>query len=215
MPNSWPIRLSFGIELPLNEFVGKDAPDATPLAHEELLGLIPTWIATRSDLNLAEFTNVNAAQTTPSWQKMPTEKLLDDLQLRRLHKAMFGNVWVWAGQYRTRNMNIGFDFARVALEVRNLLEDARFWFRESSTEQLEADACQLHHRLVSIHPFANGNGRHARFYTDLILQSKSLPAFSWGGANLVDPSDNRSRYITALQLADRGDLTALKEFVRS
>ena len=201
--------------MPLNEFVGKDAPDATPLSHDEMLGLIPTWIATRSDLNLAEFTNINAAQMSLHWNTMATEKLLDDYQLRRLHKAMFSNVWTWAGQYRARNLNIGSDFSRVAVEVKNLIDDARYWFNECKGEQIEHDACVFHHRLVSIHPFANGNGRHARFYTDLILNSKNITPFTWGGIQLTDPSETRSRYISALRAADSGDLSALIAFVRS
>jgi Fic-DOC domain mobile mystery protein B len=204
-----------GLKLPLNDFVAREAKSSTPLAHDDLLGLIPAWIATRDDLNLAEFTNINAAQTQSIWRKFSTDQLLDDLRLRRLHKAMFGNVWAWAGQYRTRNLNLGIDFSNVSLEVRNLLEDAKYWFNSNAADQIEADACAFHHRLVAIHPFANGNGRHARFYADLLLQSKGLPAFTWGGVSLSDASEKRTAYIHALQLADRGDTRALQAFVRS
>ena len=201
--------------MPLNSFLGQDAPNATPLSHDEVIGLIPTWIATRQDLNLAEFSNINSAQSQAKWRNLSTSKLLDDLQVRLLHKAMFGNVWTWAGQYRARNLNIGIDFVNVALEVRNLLENATYWFASNGGEQVEIDACILHHRLVSIHPFANGNGRHARFFVDLILESKGLPPFTWGGAALTDASENRSSYISALKQADRGDISALLSFVRS
>jgi fido (protein-threonine AMPylation protein) len=68
---------------------------------------------------------------------------------------------------------------------------------------------------VVIHPFPNGNGRHARLMTDVLLRRNGVSAFSWGGANLEAAGDARERYLAALRAADAGDFKPLLEFVRS
>jgi Fic family protein len=78
-------------------------------------------------------------------------------------------------------------------------------------------AVRFHHRLVSIHPFPNGNGRHARLATDLLVHDLDQPAFSWGrGIDLTSPSETRSQYLRALRTADRDlDYSLLREFARA
>ena len=187
---------------------------ATPLTHEEGEGLKPSWIATRADLNAAEQQNIAKALRSARWSRLTTKELLDDLALRRLHRAMFGDVWKWAGDYRLTERNIGCDPFSIAVKVRDLCEDAKYWFAGTHMSHDEA-GCQLHHSLVAIHPFSNGNGRHSRAVTDLLMRSVGEPAFTWGSTNLIDAANVRSRYITALRDADRGDVRALLGFVRS
>jgi Fic-DOC domain mobile mystery protein B len=127
---------------------------------------------------------------------------------------MFSAVWVWAGQVRRTDKNIGVDKFTIRTEVRKLVDDARYW-RDNDVFVPDEHAVRFHHRLVWIHPFPNGNGRHARMMADLIVQQADLTPFSWGGASLIATSELRTAYISALRKADQGDITPLMEFARS
>jgi Fic-DOC domain mobile mystery protein B len=128
---------------------------------------------------------------------------------------MFGQVWKWAGTYRQSNKNIGSDWPHVPTEVRKLCDDARYWLERETYPWSELGA-RLHHRLVSIHPFPNGNGRHARLFVDVLMHSKRQPLLSWGaGTDLARQGDARTRYIAALREADERRFAALIEFVSS
>lgn len=190
-----------------------EADGATPLHPDDRVGLIPSYIATRSDLNDAEQRNIVAARQR--WLRRPPEPegILDDMALRELHRDMFGEVWVWAGTYRRRETSIGIDPSRIAVSVRDLVQDARPWL--ASGNDLDETAATFHHRLVAIHPFVNGNGRHARLAADVLLASTGRPEFTWGAAELQSQGDARDRYLDALRAADRGDLRPLLAFVRS
>lgn len=120
----------------------------------------------------------------------------------------------WAGEVRRTNKNIGADKLVIREKVRDLIEDARYWRRQKTYEPNEL-AVRCHHRLVSIHPFPNGNGRHARLMADLIVQQAGLPPFSWAGGSLASTSRLRHEYISALQSADGGDIQPLLAFARS
>lgn len=100
------------------------------------------------------------------------------------------------------------------MDLRELKDDCRYWI-ENRTYEPDEIAARFHHRLVQIHPFPNGNGRHARMATDLLLVAMRRPRFSWGRANLVDPGETRQRYVDALRAADNHDVRPLLEFVRS
>ena len=181
------------------------------LTEEEHEGLIPSYITLRSELNEAEQANILEAE---EWAFARKRDLLGENYLNNLHKRMYGNVWRWAGQYRTTGKNIGIDAYRIRTELRQLLDDCRFWI-ENGTYEPDEIAARFHHRLVSIHCYPNGNGRHARLAADLLLKSMGQERFSWGGKNLVDVGETRKRYIAALQAADGHDIEPLLEFVRS
>ena len=183
----------------------------TALSEEEREGLIPSYIALRSELNEAEQANILEAQ---EWAFSRNRDVLDEKFLNNLHKQMYGNVWRWAGRYRSTGKNIGTDVFRIPMELRQLLDDCRFW-TVNSTYESEEIATRFHHGLVAVHCYPNGNGRHARLAADLLLISMGLERFSWGGKNLVDVGETRKRYIAALQAADRHDIGPLLEFVRS
>ena len=183
----------------------------TVLGEEEREGLIPSYITLRSELNEAEQANILEAE---EWAFARKRNLLEEKPLNNLHKRMYGNVWRWAGQYRTSGKNIGIDVYRIPTELRQLLDDCRYWI-ENGTYEPDEIAARFHHRLVSIHCYPNGNGRHARLAADLLLKSMCRERFSWGGKNLVDIGEARKRYIAALQAADRHDIGPLLEFVRS
>lgn len=186
--------------------------DATPLDAGECEGLLQSWIATRADLNEAEQAGIDAGV---AWaHRRRRRDLLTEDFVRALHRQMFGEVWAWAGTYRRTARNIDIDAWRIGGEVAQLLGDARFWV-EHRTYPPDEIAVRLHHRLVAIHPFPNGNGRHARLLADLLVQQLGNAPFSWGGQGLADIGEKRRRYIEALRSADQHDIAPLLAFARS
>ncbi len=183
----------------------------TELDEDERHDLIPTYIATRRELFDAEQRNITQALLRPP----PTVvRLLDDKYLRDLHRAMFGDVWSWAGRYRTRETNIGVEPAFISTSVRALVDDARTWI-ERATYTSDEIGARFHHRLVAVHPFVNGNGRHGRVAADLLVVALGGVAFSWGARLSVSTDELRRSYRRALVEADHGDLSALLTFARS
>ena len=194
--------------------INPDGDDgATPLTPEELEGLRLTHITTRGELNRWEQDNIAEGEAWAFSRRR--NDLLSEGFLRRLHKRMFGNVWRWAGEFRRSGKNVGVDWSEIPVRLRELLEDTRAWI-DHGVYPPDEIAARFHHRLVFIHPFPNGNGRHARTMTDLLLvQVLDRPRFSWGGGHIVGSGDCRSRYIEALRAADRHEYQALLQFVRS
>ena len=184
---------------------------ATPLAPEERDGLIPSYITLRRELNEAEQANILEAG---EWAFARRRDVLTEAFLKTLHKQMFGRVWRWPGAFRLTERNIGVAPYRIPVDLRQLLDDCRHWV-EHSTYPPDEIAARFHHRLVSIHPFPNGNGRHARMAADLLLTRLGQPRFTWGQVNLVDPGVTRQAYVAALRAADGHDIQPLLEFVRS
>lgn len=184
---------------------------ATPLTEEEREDLILSYITLRSELNEAEQANILEAE---EWAFSRKRDVLDESFLKNLHKRMFGRVWKWAGTFRQSEKNIGVDAYQIPVELRKLLEDCRYWI-EHGTYEPDEIAARFHHRLVLVHPFPNGNGRHARTAADLLLVKLGRPRFTWGRANLVDAGETRDSYIAALQAADNHDNAPLLTFVRS
>ncbi|MEX2655782.1 MAG: mobile mystery protein B [Acidimicrobiia bacterium] len=182
----------------------------TELSDEDRQGLIPTYIATRGELFDAEERNIVRALRgrSPS-----IEELLDDAYLRRLHKRMFGRVWSWAGAYRLRETNIGIAPTQIPGAVRNLAADTRVWV-ETGVFRPDELAARFHHRLVYIHPFPNGNGRHGRIAADYLILGLAAERFTWGATLEIEAEELRAKYVNALQQADDGDYAALIEFVR-
>lgn len=185
---------------------------ATPLMPEEMQALIPTYISLRGELNEVEQQGILAAER---WAFNTRHKdLLHEKFLRELHRRMFKDVWRWAGKYRTTARNIGVDAWQIPSKIKLLLDDTRFWV-EHHTYPPDETAVRFHHRLVFIHPFPNGNGRHARLMADLFIVQLQGYRFTWGRANLTSASETRKLYIQALQAADQGDIMPLLNFARS
>lgn len=173
--------------------------------------MIPSDIALRHELNDAEQTNILEAQR---WAMSRRRDVLDVAFLDELHTRMLGDVWRWAGPQRTSGKTVGVDAYRIPTELRQLVDDCRFWI-DNDTYPPDEIAARFHHRLVWIHAYPNGNGRHARLATDLLLRNLGREPFSWGSANLIDDGEVRTRYIAALRAADRHDIGPLLTFVRS
>ena len=189
----------------------REPDDATPITPEEQQDLIPTYISTRAELNLAEQENIAAA--TARVMRTKVDLLREDF-LRELHRRMLGNVWRWAGQFRKTERNIGIDPLRIAVDLRLLLGDVRYWI-DHETYPPDEIAIRFHHRLVAIHPFPNGNGRHARLMADLLIRQLGEAPFTWGGDSLRETSQLRTAYISGLKAADNHDIGPLSAFARS
>lgn len=186
-------------------------PGATPLDADELTGLIPGHITTQGELN--EWEQLNIVQGE-AWARKQRKDILNEAFVRQLHKQMFGETWQWAGNFRKSDKNIGVDWLRVGVDLKNLLDDVSYQVAHA-TYSLDEIAVRFHHRLVVIHPFPNGNGRHARMMADLVAIRLGQPGFTWGSRSLIDASDTRQRYIAALQAADARDYAPLLAFARS
>ena len=185
---------------------------ATPLDPDESEGMVPTHVTTREELNRLEQENIVDAM---QWLETARPRdILSEAFLRKLHQRMFGRVWEWAGRFRASDKNIGVPRERIGVELRNLCEDTKAQIEHASYPADEI-ACRFHHRLVWIHPYPNGNGRHARLITDLLLKKiLQRPPFTWGGMRGIPEGDIRAAYLDALRAADRGDFSRLAEFVR-
>ena len=184
---------------------------STPLTDEEREGLIPSYITLRRELNEAEQRNIMEAE---QWAFKRKRDVLSEHFLNDLHKRMFGRVWKWASTYRRSGKNVGVDAYRIPQDLRQLLDDVSYWI-ENDTYSPDEIAARFHHKLVWIHLYPNGNGRHARLATDLLLVAIGHPRFSWGSVNLVDAGETRQNYVAALRAADKHDIAPLLEFVRS
>ena len=187
----------------------------TPLNDEEKNGLRIPSITTRKELDEFEQLNIEKAIQWTFGKKIKTEQLFSEKFIKDLHKRMYGDVWKWAGTFRNSEKNIGIKSYLIAIELKQLLDDAIFW-KENNTYNSEELAIRFKHRLVSIHCFANGNGRHSRLMADLIMEKLYRSKFfSWGSTNLVKATETRSNYIQAVRKADNNDIEPLIAFAKS
>lgn len=188
----------------------EDPEGATPLGADEKAGLKFAHVTTRHELNELEQANI---ETGLEWLRKSRGDILDHLFLNTLHYKLFGDVWQWAGAYRLREMNIGVAPMQIGVSVQELLGNVRYWTEHQTYTPLEA-AARFHHRLVQIHLYPNGNGRHARIATDAFLIDKHKhKAIDWaGGHDLQIDSERRKQYITSLRAADAGVYDQLFEF---
>ncbi|WP_072386859.1 mobile mystery protein B [Hyphomicrobium sp. CS1BSMeth3] len=185
--------------------------NATPLRPEEVHALrVP--VVDRRQLNEIEALNVTEGR---AWALRSRRDHLTDSYLTELHRRMFGTVWTWAGAYRAHEVNIGnVPPHEVPVRVRAALDDARYW-AEHETYGAHELAIRLHHRLVLVHPFVNGNGRCTRAMADIVVHRMKAAPLTWGSTSLIDTGAARAAYIAALKRADDHDFEALIAFATS
>ena len=186
------------------------AEGATPLDPNELGGLKHKHITTQGELDQLEQANIESGLL---WLGRTRAHVLTDDFAITLHKRLFGDVWDWAGTFRKTGKNIGIDPVHIPVELRSLIGDAKYWADNKTYPAIEA-AVRLHHRLVKIHPFPNGNGRHARIMADTVLNRvyKAEPIDWAGGYDLQKMNERRTTYIAALKAADQNDIGPLMAF---
>jgi Fic-DOC domain mobile mystery protein B len=187
----------------------------TPLDEDEKDGLLINTIATRGELDEFEQQNIEEAVQWTLERSFKPDTIFTEDFVRMVHKRMYANVWKWAGAFRNTNKNIGTDKWQISAELRNLLDDLSYW-HQNNVYPPDEIALRFKHRLVSIHCFANGNGRHSRLMADIIIEKiYRKPVFTWGTTNLYNKSNARLAYLTALRSADKGDYSLLIDFARS
>ena len=182
---------------------------ATPI--EDASALIPTHITTRAELNEWEAANILKAARRYLARKTPPVITVE--WLKKVHRAMFDETWRWAGRLRKTNLNLGADCHQIQDELKRLADDIKYWNEENNLGLLERSV-RIHHRLVKIHPFVNGNGRHARLVADIFLSTHQEKLPEWPEARLIERTDIRKRYLQALQAADKGNYGPLEQLTR-
>jgi len=185
-----------------------DKEGETPL--DDISGLKLKKITTRAQLDDAEAQNILKAYIKYILNPSALKKVTFDLSFfRKLHKEMLGDVWSWAGEFRTTQTSIGSEANQIHQRLYQLQDDLKYWEKEWNYRDT---ATRLHHTLVKIHPFPNGNGRWARLVTDLWLLKMGYPSLSWGG-NITEVTSARADYISSLKESDNGNYEPLKEFM--
>lgn len=187
----------------------------TPLDEDEKDGLRIQTITTREELDEFEQKNIEQAIQWTLGRKIKMDKVFSESFIKSLHKRMYDEVWSWAGCFRKSNKNIGVDKWKISTELKKSVDDAQFWIKNEAYGEDEI-AVRFKHRIVSIHCFPNGNGRHSRLVGDIISDKIfNREVFTWGQSNLSQESDTRKTYLSALREADKGDFTKLLKFARS
>ena len=188
------------------------APGATPIDPDEALGLIPKHISTQADLNAWEEMNIVEGADWIARQKIAQG--LNEGLVRELHSRMFNQTWLWADTFRKSAKSIGIDWTQIAVVLKNLLDNTIYQI-EDKAMPIDEIVVRFHHKLVLIHAFPNGNGRHARLIADALIVSLGGKRFSWGGnTSIATPGTTRQNYLLALRAADKGDIAPLMLFAR-
>ena len=187
----------------------------TPLDEDEKEGLKIKSITTQKELDEFEQLNIEKAVEWTLRVNLKPDKILTERLIKNLHKKMYGDVWRWAGEFRKPDKNIGIKWTQIGIELKNLIEDTKYWI-ENKTYSQEEIAIRFKHRIVAIHCFPNGNGRHSRMMADIIIESVfGKGIFSWHKSNMVKADKTRKDYITALKEADNGNISPLIKFAKN
>lgn len=187
--------------------------DATPIRPEDLDDLIPD-LKTQEELNEFEQRNIALAEQWAAKSRKLNKGFPSSDTLKLLHEKMFDKTWKWAGDFRLKELTIGIEWSHISTEVKKLCDDVHYRIA-NNTYSWDEIAVRFHHRLVFIHPFQNGNGRHARLATDLLFLNRNQAPFTWGSARIDKKGSTRDDYIRALKAADKGDFSLLLTFARS
>jgi len=186
----------------------------TPLSEEEKEGIKIKSITTRGELDELEQLNIEKAIEWILNKRFKQEKILSEEFIKSLHTKMFGDVWDWAGSFRRSDKNIGVNWTMIGMQLKMLLDDTKYWI-DNKTFSPDEIAIRFKHRLVSIHCFPNGNGRHSRIMADIIIESIfGLNIFTWSNSNLINANNTRKEYIDSIKKADDGIIEPLLKFAR-
>lgn len=183
----------------------------------DISGLMLGHLSTPAARNAAEAEAISRAYDKHVFRarrkKREVEWLTDDF-IRKVHADMFGTIWEWGGQYRQTKLNIGVEPHLIREQIKLLTGDFFSWNETNSTMPVVEIAAHLQHRLTYVHPFINGNGRHARLITDIFLYSRQYPIPQWPQIQLMAQGNEiRDQYIKAMKNADEGDITLLIQFI--
>ena len=175
----------------------------TLLSPEELDMLIPKHVTIRAQLDEVEQANIEEGLVwLLSQRNITAEKLFSKEFQDKLHIKMLGQVWEWAGKTRTRETNIGVMPHQIEIERKKLNDDAVFWCEATVMTPKEL-AITFHHKLIQIHCYPNGNGRHGRIMADLIVEKLyEMKRLDWITEDMLHEGEARDIYIDAMKSAD-------------
>ncbi len=173
-------------------------------------GLIPTHINTQKELNEWESNNILTA--TKKYLSRKNNYVITIPWLKKVHYDMFNETWEWAGEFRKENLNIGVEFHKIIENIKQLTDNIQFWAKNPESPGILEQSIRIHYKLVYIHPFKNGNGRHARLVSDTFLFNNNHPLPVWPGKKIVEATNIREEYISALVNADKGNYDSLLNF---
>lgn len=186
----------------------------TPLDEEEKEGLLIPSISTRRELDEFEQQNIEKTIEWTMKRKFKKENIISEDFVDELHCKMFDDVWKWAGEFRRSNKNIGVDWKQIGISLKQLTDDCLFWIEEKTYSEEEI-AVRYKHKIVMIHCFPNGNGRHSRLMADVIVNHIfGKPVFTWNRANLNQKGEQRNNYLKAIKEADKDNIKLLMKFAR-
>ena len=190
--------------------------DAT--AGEDVSDLVLSTLSDRRARNAAELETITRAYNKYIFRarrrKPGTGWLTEDV-ICCVHREMFGGIWAWAGKFRTVEVNIGVTWHTIPEQVRLLCDDFKYWDSPDSAMSVFEVAARLQNRLTRIHPFKNGNGRHARLMTDIFFYSRRHALPQWPQLQLMIQGDQiRQEYIAAMKKADGDDYSGLMAFIQ-
>ena len=187
----------------------------TPIDEDEKEGLLIRALSTQDELNAFEQLNIESAIEWSMHLRLNSEKVLSEKFIKQLHKKMFADVWKWAGEFRKSNKNIGVEWTQIGVQLKSLIDDTKYWIL-NKVYPPEEISIRFKHRLVSIHCFPNGNGRHSRLMADIMMESIfEKEIFTWHQSNMIKADETRMGYITALREADKGNIEGLIEFAQA
>ncbi len=187
----------------------------TPLDEDEKESLLIKTITTHGELDEHEQLNIEKAVQWTIQSRFKPEKILTEEFIKTLHKEMLGEVWAWAGEFRKSEKNIGVEWINISVELKYLIDNTKYWI-ENKTYPPDEIAIRFKHRLVNIHCFPNGNGRHSRIMADIIIESIfGKDVFTWNQSNMVQADETRKKYIAAIREGDKGNIKPLLEFARN
>jgi Fic-DOC domain mobile mystery protein B len=187
--------------------VWKSIHGETPI--DDISGLKPKGLTTRAQLNAVEARNMRKAVVRYLVIKPSRRQAPFTLEwCYKLHRQMFGEVWRWAGQKRTTELNIGVPFHRIDVDLKNLMADLAFWREKGEMDPIEQVA-RLHHRAVFIHPFLNGNGRWSRLLANIFQKQSTDKLTIWPEETVGNASVIREEYLAAVRSGDKGDYNPL------
>jgi len=187
----------------------------TPLSEEEKEGLLIKTVTTKGELDQFEQLNIEKAIEWTIHKKFKRDQILSEIFIKKLHKKMYDDVWRWAGEFRKSEKNLGIKWTQISVELKTLIDDTKYWI-ESKTYPPDEISIRFKHRIVSIHCFPNGNGRHSRIMADIFMESIfENKIFTWHQSNMVKADKIRKKYITTLKEADKGNIKPLIDFAKN
>ncbi len=192
----------------------KPIDDATALDDISGLMLPNDKVYTLKEIYVAEANNI--ALATIKYLSAPPSKKVAPFSyewLSLLHEEMFGNVWDWAGKFRSVELSIGIKAYQVPTALKVLADDIAYW-DENKIFDIYEIATRIQHRAVQIHPYKNGNGRWSRMLANIYLRQNGSMPVKWQEDLLSKENPKRDKYIQALKDADNGDYSSLIEMHR-